>query len=118
MKSFPICVIVSMNGGFKMAKYNIGDKVICIKYSIGTQIVSDANGIREENFVDTSVFNVVATIKDTYKNYMENFFKVEYEDKGEYIIEFEDGKTLSWVTDEELIPLLTKHSMLNAVFAK
>ena len=99
-----------------MAKYNIGDKVICIKYSIGTRLVTAANGIREENYVDTSFFNVVGTIKNTYKNYMENFYKVEYEDKGEYIIEFENGTTLSWVTDEEIIPLLTKHSMVNAVF--
>ncbi len=99
-----------------MARYNIGDKVICIKYSIGTRLVTDADGIREENFVDTSFFNVVCTIKDTYKNYMEKFYKVEYEDKGEYIIEFEDGTTLSWVTDEELIPLLTKQSMVNIVF--
>ena len=101
---------------FEMAKYNIGDKVICIKYRIGTRLVTDANGIREENYVDTSFFNVVGIIKDTYKNYMENFYKAEYEDKGEYIIEFEDGKMLAWVTDEELIPLLTKHSMVNAVF--
>ena len=96
-----------------MAKYNIGDKVICIKYSVGKKLVFDSFGSREENYVDSKFFNVVGKIKDTYKSCMEKMYHTEYEDKGEYEIEFEDGTTLSWVTDKELIPLVSKNSIVN-----
>ena len=98
-----------------MTKYNIGDKVICIKYSIGTKLVADSNGIREENFVDTIFFNRVGKISNTYKKCMDDYFSTEHDDKEEYEVEFEDGTTIAWVTDKELIPILTKHSMVNEV---
>lgn len=98
-----------------MAKYNIGDEVICIKYGIGQHTTFSSNGMREENYVDARFFNMKGKIANTYKNYMENFHNTEFEDKGEYEIEFENGTTLAWVKDEELIPLMVENSMINAV---
>lgn len=89
-----------------MRKYNIGDKVICVKFDVENIICFDSQGITHKNQINTFWFNREAIINNTYKKYMESILRSGYEDKAEYEIKFIDnGEIISWIPEDELIPL-------------
>ena len=88
-------------------KFDIGDVVLCHKFSIGGRIVISENGFHDERYLDTSYFNRKAFISNTYKRCMEQYGEVNPEDKGEYEITFLDnGNSLAWVSGDDLKLLL------------
>lgn len=88
-------------------KFDIGDVVLCHKFSIERKIVLSTVGINCQPCIDTSWFNRKAYISNTYKRCMEQHGTEHPKDKDEYEITFlDDGNTLAWVSGEELTLIL------------
>lgn len=72
-----------------MRKFNKGDIVICVKYSVEQKFEMDNTGIRTTPYINDKYFNRRAYISGVYTN---------CEDMDEYQITFLDnGSTLAWV---------------------
>lgn len=83
----------------------MGDNVICVKYDVLPKtIIQQGKPPVYKNYLDTTWFNREAIITKVYKEYMESTIGTGFPDKNEYEITFiDDGNSLAWVTDEELI---------------
>ena len=91
-----------------MRRHNIGDIVLCKKYSVEMMIHYriDKPGCTTEPYINDRWFNRKAEIIDTFKNYMDTLFGTDTEDRDEYKIRFlDDDATLAWVSGEDLIPM-------------
>lgn len=75
--------------------FNKGDVVICIKFDIEQKTMIDNFGIRSEPYIEDQWFNRRAYISDVDEN--ENKYKITFLD---------NGYTLAWVNEEELVMLL------------
>lgn len=91
-----------------MARFQKGEKVICVKFGIETQIVTNKDGIRIENIINVHHFNREAIIVGSWKELLlEKFPDEDSEfivDREEYEIQFtDDATTLAWVKGEDLV---------------
>ena len=87
-----------------MRKFNVGDKVLCLKYELSEQAVFGKGYFGMHKYVDDEFFGREAVISDTYKNVMDKRLGYEHEDKDEYEITFLDtGEKAAWFNGDELV---------------
>ena len=91
-----------------MRKFNVEDKVLCLKYELSEQAVFGKGYFGMHKYVNDEFFGREAVISDTYKNVMDKRLGYGHEDKDKYEITFLDtGEKLSWISGDELVPLVS-----------
>lgn len=91
----------------RMRKFNIGDRVLCIKYEITQEVIVCPKGFEIRKAVDKRYFGKEAVILNTIKNVKEKQGFENYEDRAEYELLFiNNGEKAAWFTDDDLLPLV------------